>query len=85
MERRKIVKIFEGRYQLLKPTDSKLSGWFKYGENKSTKAIVDLFNSGRFDLEMSGDIKNDIEQYEIRQAKRVGEHYSKKTLESKTI
>jgi len=84
MERRKIVKIFEGRYQILKPTDDRLNGWFKYGENKSTKAIADLFNSGRFLLDLSVEIKHDIEQYEIRQAKRVEEHYSK-GLESKTI
>lgn len=85
MERRKIIKIFEGRYQILKPTDSKLNGWFKYGENKSTKAIVDLRKSGRFDLEMSDEIKYDTEQYEKREAERRKEYSSKKGLESKTI
>ena len=83
MERRKIVKIYQGRYQLLKPTDTKLSGWHKYGKSKSLKAISDLFESGEFALDMSEEVVYEISQYRKRQAERSKKYFSNKGLEKR--
>lgn len=84
-ERRKIVKIFEGKYQVLKPTDTNLNGWHKQGKSKSLKAISDLLNSGRFALDMSEEIVYEVNQYKRMQIEKRKEYFSKKGLESKTI
>jgi hypothetical protein len=85
MERRKIIKIFEGQYQLLKPTDTNLHGWYKYGKNKNLKAISDLLKSERFALDLSEEVVYDVSQYRKRQEERRKGYFSNKGLESKTI
>jgi len=69
MEKRKIIYQFDS-YQLLKPKDDgNNDSWFNYGKRKSLKAISDIEISGKFDLEMSVKIRNEINEYRIRVGK----------------
>lgn len=91
MERRKIVKVGERRYQLLKPRVDK-NGWHEYGEEKSIKAINDLLlknSTGKYELHMSDEIMSDIATYRQEQKRGHERYLSAKILEnrakSKTI
>lgn len=87
MEKRKVKRI-NGEYQILKLRNDKYPGvicWNNYGKSKSLKAIVDLLDSGRFELEISENIKEEINEYRKEQARRSRIYFYKKGLESKTI
>jgi len=83
-EKRKIIKISDRNYQLLKPRKDR-SGWHDYGQNKSIKAISDLLLSNRFELYFSDTIIYEIGRYRQEQIKRSEKYLSKKMLEAKTI
>ncbi len=87
MEKRKVTKI-NSEYQILKLRTDKYPGvicWNNYGKRKSLKAVADLLDSGRFELEISEKIKEEIKEYRKEQAKRSRIYFAKKGLESKTI
>jgi hypothetical protein len=83
-EERRIIKISDRRYQLLKPRTDR-EGWHKYGENKSLEAISNLFKSGRFALTMEESLFYEIVAYQKEQEKKREKYLSEKGLESKTI
>lgn len=58
--RRKIV-YSNGAYQLLKPREGER--WHDYGERKSLKAINDIIETGKYDLEISEDILRALKEY----------------------
>jgi hypothetical protein len=86
MEKRKIIKISERRYQLLKFREDK-NDWNEYGKNKSLKAISDLLNNshGEYELYIGEGIMYDVGRYKGEQAKWHAKYFSEKGLESKTI
>ncbi len=88
MEKRKIIWIAEGEYELLKPRPNK-NGWHDYGKRKSMKAISDLLTKGGFELYMDETIVFEVSMYRKKQAKESRKYFSKnkleKRVESKTI
>jgi len=82
MERRKIV-YQDGAYQILKPKEN--GNFFPWGEQKSLKAIADIFREKRFELIIPPYIKEEIDRYLKREETRKQEYRINNGLESKTI
>lgn len=69
--KRKVIKI-DGEYHLLKLNYNKeFPCWNKYGEKKSLKSISDLLRTKKFELEISDGIKKEIEEYKIKQSRKI--------------
>lgn len=65
MERRKIISNGEEKfetYQVLKPRTDK-EGFHEYGTKKSLSGIYYLLESGKFDVEISAEIKKKVSEY----------------------
>ena len=81
---RKVIRSYDGHYQLLKLRDDGSGRWNKYGTKKSLKAISDIEKSGRFVMEIPDDIWEEIRSYRERAEKRK-RNYLNKGLTSKII
>ncbi len=82
--RRRVIKTGGESYQLLKPREEN-GGWHNYGKRKSLKAVSDIDESGRFELEMPLETKCEIENYRKQRQERRREKYSRKNIASKVI
>ncbi len=80
--RRKII-YQDGSYQLLKQKEN--GNWYGYGKRKSLKAISNLMLSLEFDLEISEQIRREVERYRVRERERREEYFERKELSSKVI
>ena len=56
-----------GTYQLLKPKEG---GWHEYGVRKRIKALDDAIISGEYDLILSKNIREDLEEFRKMRVQR---------------
>jgi len=75
MEKRKVINMGAGEYQLLKLGHN-------YGEKRSMKSLVYAIDNEVFDFEISEDIKNEIKNYRKQISKRTERYFQKNRLEN---
>ncbi len=80
--RRKVIHQ-NGSYQLLKLKEN--GNWYNYGQRKSLKAISNIEMSGKFNLDISKWIIEEIRRYRIQEKERCKTYLNKKSLASKVI
>ncbi|MCK9595651.1 hypothetical protein M0R19_00500 [Candidatus Pacearchaeota archaeon] len=83
MEKRKVINMGGGEYQLLKPkTNDNHPCYHDFGEKKSIKAIVYMIDNKVFDLELSEGIQSEIRNYRENLVKKKQRYFQKNGLEN---
>lgn len=80
---RRKVKYQDGSYHLLKLKEN--GDWHNYGQRKSLKAISSIEMNGKFNLEISKRIMEEIRRYRNQEKERCKRYFNRKNLASKVI